>query len=150
MHIVNQQCFFNNIDSRSSFLFHYIYIYIYVCVCVCVCACARACVRAGLKHLTTPSNFHIPLPLVVPFAHSQISYTHGCIKKKKSLIPTKWEVLNLHWNNQQTIDHNSALLVIWYLIQHLLACMGIIRYDKYKLLKTRLTTMLRCHSLERK
>ena len=26
-----------------------------------------------------PSDFHIPLPSVVPFAHSQISFIHGCI-----------------------------------------------------------------------
>jgi len=31
-------------------------------MCVCVCAV--------LKRLATHSNFHIPLPLVVPFAHS--------------------------------------------------------------------------------
>ena len=35
-----------------------------VCVCVCVC------VRAVLKRLATPSDFHIPLPSVVLFAHS--------------------------------------------------------------------------------
>jgi hypothetical protein len=45
----------------------YIYIYIYICVCgVCVCVC----VCAVLKLLATPSNFHIPLPSVVPFTHS--------------------------------------------------------------------------------
>ena len=27
----------------------------------------------------TPSDFHIPLPSIVPFAHSHISFTHGCI-----------------------------------------------------------------------
>ena len=26
-----------------------------------------------------PLNFHIPLPLIVPFTHSYISFTHGCI-----------------------------------------------------------------------
>jgi hypothetical protein len=47
-----------------------------VCVCVCVCACVRACVRACgggaavLKRLAMPSDFHIPFPSVVPFAHS--------------------------------------------------------------------------------
>ena len=34
---------------------------------------------AVLKRLTTPSDFHIPMPSVVPFAHSYTSSTHGCI-----------------------------------------------------------------------
>jgi hypothetical protein len=50
-----------------------------------------------------------------------------------TLIPTKWEVLNVYQNNQKTIDYNSALLVIYYLIQHILACMATIHYNKYKI-----------------
>jgi hypothetical protein len=42
----------------------YIYIYIYCAV---------------LKRLATPSDFHIPLPSIVPFANSETSFTHGCI-----------------------------------------------------------------------
>ena len=38
----------------------YIYIYIYSTV---------------LKRLATPSDFHIPLPSIVPFAHSYISFS---------------------------------------------------------------------------
>ena len=34
---------------------------------------------AVLKRLTTPSDFHIPLPSIVPFAHSWISFIHACI-----------------------------------------------------------------------
>jgi hypothetical protein len=34
---------------------------------------------AVLKRLATPSDFHIPLPPIVPFAHSETSFTHGCI-----------------------------------------------------------------------
>ena len=44
-----------------------------MCVCVCVC------VYAVLKRLATPSDFHISLPSVVPFAHSSSSFTHSCI-----------------------------------------------------------------------
>ena len=36
----------------------------YVCMYVCMY------VRAVLNRLATPSDFHIPLPSVVPFAHS--------------------------------------------------------------------------------
>ena len=36
-------------------------------------------VCAVLKRLATPSDFHIPLPSVVPFTHSQIPFTPGCI-----------------------------------------------------------------------
>jgi hypothetical protein len=32
-----------------------------------------------LKRLVTPSDFHIPLPSIVPFAHSETSSAHGCI-----------------------------------------------------------------------
>jgi hypothetical protein len=32
---------------------------------------------AVLKCLAAPSNFHIPLPSIVPFAHSETSFTHG-------------------------------------------------------------------------
>jgi hypothetical protein len=31
---------------------------------------------AVLKRLATPSDFHIPLPSIVPFAHSETSFTH--------------------------------------------------------------------------
>jgi hypothetical protein len=34
---------------------------------------------AVLKRLATPSDFHIPLPSTVPSAHSETSFTHGCI-----------------------------------------------------------------------
>jgi hypothetical protein len=34
---------------------------------------------AVLKRLATPSDFHIPLPSIVPLAHSQTPFTHGCI-----------------------------------------------------------------------
>ena len=48
----------------NCYIYIYIYIYIY---------------SADLKRLTTPSDFHIPLPSIVPFAHSQISSIHDCI-----------------------------------------------------------------------
>jgi hypothetical protein len=41
----------------------YIYIYIYCAV---------------LKRVATPSDFHIPLPSIVPFAHSETYFTYGC------------------------------------------------------------------------
>jgi hypothetical protein len=34
---------------------------------------------AILKRLATPSDFHIPLLWIVPFTHSETSFTHGCI-----------------------------------------------------------------------
>jgi hypothetical protein len=33
---------------------------------------------AVLKRLSTLSDFHIPLPSIVPFAHSETPFTHGC------------------------------------------------------------------------
>jgi hypothetical protein len=56
----------------------YIYIYIYMCVCVCVggCVCMYCAV---LKRLATPSDFHTPLPSIVPFAHSETYFSHGYI-----------------------------------------------------------------------
>jgi hypothetical protein len=32
---------------------------------------------AVLKHLAMTSDFHIPLPSIVPFTHSETSFTHG-------------------------------------------------------------------------
>ena len=34
---------------------------------------------ADLQRLPTPSDFHTPLPSIVPFAHPKISSTHSCI-----------------------------------------------------------------------
>jgi hypothetical protein len=49
-----------------------IYIYIYI-------ERERERERAVLRRLATPSDFHIPLPSNVPFAHSQTYSTHGYI-----------------------------------------------------------------------
>jgi hypothetical protein len=35
-----------------------------------------------LKCLVMPSNFHIPLPSIVQFSHSETFFTHGCIYPK--------------------------------------------------------------------
>jgi Na+-transporting methylmalonyl-CoA/oxaloacetate decarboxylase gamma subunit len=35
--------------------------------------------KTVLKRLLTPSDRQIPLPSTVPFAHSEPSFTHGCI-----------------------------------------------------------------------
>jgi len=51
--------------KKKKYMRIYIYIYIYIYVCVCVCVYS-----AVLKRLTTPSDFHIPLPSIVPFVHS--------------------------------------------------------------------------------
>jgi hypothetical protein len=58
--------------SSLSNSIHDIYIYIYR-------ERERERESAVLKRLTTPSDFHIPLPSIVPFAHSSISFIHGCI-----------------------------------------------------------------------
>ena len=57
-----------------------------LCVCVCIHTHTHThthtyvhIYNAVLKRLATPSDFHIPLPSIVPFAHSQISLTHRCI-----------------------------------------------------------------------
>jgi hypothetical protein len=43
----------------------------------------NVCVRVSvLKCLVMPSDFHIPLPSIVQFAHSETSFTHGCIYPK--------------------------------------------------------------------
>jgi hypothetical protein len=44
---------------RTKTIMHHIYIYIYIHTYIC----------AVLKRLMTPSDFHIPFPSIVPFAH---------------------------------------------------------------------------------
>ena len=57
-----------------------VYVHMYVCMYVCVYIYIYIYIYcAVLKRLATPSDFHTPLPSIVPFAHSYISLTHRCI-----------------------------------------------------------------------
>jgi hypothetical protein len=57
-------------NARGNYIYIYIYIYI---------EREREREREVIKRLATPSDFHIPLSPIVPFAHSETSSTHGCI-----------------------------------------------------------------------
>jgi len=69
--LTNAECRQNRSRKGCNFPYTvYIYIYIYR---------ERERESTVLKRLATPSDFHIPLPSIIPFAHSQISLTHRCI-----------------------------------------------------------------------
>ena len=51
----------NEREHLQEFVVLYMYIYVYIYIYI-YCAV--------LKRLTTPFDFHIPLPSIVPFAHS--------------------------------------------------------------------------------
>ena len=58
-------CIFSTVvHFVTSSLYIYIYTHTYCAV---------------LQRLGTPSDFHIPLPSILPFAHFSLSSTHGCI-----------------------------------------------------------------------
>jgi hypothetical protein len=52
---------------------------IYICVCIYIYTCYICIYCPVLKCLTRLSDFHTPLPSIVPFVHSETSFTHGCI-----------------------------------------------------------------------
>ena len=60
-----------------------VYIYLHRHVCALIAhngnQCCNFIYSAVLQLLTTPSDFPIPLPLIVPFAHPERSSTHSCI-----------------------------------------------------------------------
>ena len=91
--------------------------------------CSRFIYCVALKRLATPSDFHIPLPSTVPFAYSQIHFTHrsiypifpGCLVLKSfsirsNLVPRLWYKIFSYrtfqyWFNAST--PNLVSLFVW-------------------------------------
>ena len=73
---------------------------------------------AFVKRLTTPSDFHIPLPSIVLFTHSQISFIHGCIysifpgsPRTSSFFPSfRFPVNNNFWQSRQVHSLGTKLI----------------------------------------
>jgi hypothetical protein len=58
---------------------------------------------AVLKRLKTPSDFHTPLPSIVPFAHSETFFTHGCYY---SIFPGSSGTTSVFPSFRFPVDHN--------------------------------------------
>jgi hypothetical protein len=93
---------------------NYSYIYIYCAV---------------LKHMATPSDYHIPLPSIVPFAHSETSFTHDCIhsnfpgsSRTTSFFPSfRFPVDHNFWQSHRVHSLNMSIpneLFLGYVIQY--------------------------------
>jgi hypothetical protein len=58
---------------------------------------------AVLKRPATPSDFHIQFPSIVPFAHSETSFTHGCTYP---IFPGSTETTSFFPSFRFIVDHN--------------------------------------------
>jgi hypothetical protein len=72
---------------------------------------------AVLKRLAMPSDFHIPSPSIVPFAHSETSFTHGCTypifpgsSGMTSFFPSfSFPVAHNFWQSHWVHSHNMSI-----------------------------------------
>jgi hypothetical protein len=68
----------NNIWAISEISVAYVSDFIFACGKESLIHCCSDIYSTVLKRLATPSDFLVPLPTIVPFAHSETPFTHCC------------------------------------------------------------------------